>query len=121
MLAIHRIIRYRAAVVLSWAGAVALLYDYVVANHLAAFNIEANKRDAKWKSAKNSDDLALMKEFDFLQILQALSIIGKSVKTELERALKFRNGCGHPNSLQIGENKVAAHIEDLTLNVFAKF
>lgn len=113
--------QYRAAVVLSWVGAIALIYDYVVAHELAAFNTEAKKRNAKWKDAKTTDDLTLMKEYDFLQVLHAISVIGKNVKQELEPRLTLRNGCGHPNSLQIAEHVVASHIEILILNVFAKF
>lgn len=112
---------YRAAVVLAWVGAMALLYDHVVSHALVAFNAEAIRRDSKWKPAKTTDDLALMGEFDFLQVLHAISIIGKNVKQELEPRLKLRNGCGHPNSLQIAEHVVASHLEILTLNVFAKF
>jgi hypothetical protein len=113
--------QYRAAVVLSWVGAMALLYDYVVTHELVSFNAEANKRNSKWKDAKTADDLALMKEYDFLQVLQAISVIGKNVKQELEPRLQLRNGCGHPNSLKIAEHSVASHIEILILNVFAKF
>lgn len=109
----------RSAVVLSWIGAVAVLQDTVIAQHLDAFNAEAIRRDAKWRAAKVRDDLARMKEYDFLQILSAISAIGKSVKVELEQALKLRNGCGHPNSLKVGEARVAAHVETLILNVFA--
>lgn len=112
---------YRSAVVLSWVGAASLLYDYVFTNKLAEFNVEAARRDPKWKMAKIKDDLANLKEYDFLQILYSISIIGKSVKDELEGCLKFRNGCGHPNSLKIGENRVSGHIETLMLNVFSKF
>lgn len=112
---------YRSAVTLTWVGAVALLHDHVLSNHLAAFNAEASRRDVKWRVAKTSDDLARMKEFDFLQIIEKLSIIGKNVKQELEKQLKLRNGCGHPNSLKISENIVAAHLEILILNVFTKF
>jgi hypothetical protein len=111
----------RAAVVYSWIGAVAVLYDEVVNKHLAAFNMEAVKRDSKWKNAKTADDLSRMKEFDFLNILESISLIGKNVKQELQQCLQLRNACGHPNSLKIGERKVAAHIEILILNVFAKF
>jgi len=111
----------RAAIVFSWIGAISVLYDHVIAAHLAVFNAEANKRDPKWKPAKTRDDLARMKEYDFLQVSERISIIGKNVKAELETALKLRNACGHPNSLQIGENRAAAHIEVLTLNVFAIF
>jgi hypothetical protein len=92
----------RAAVVFSWIGAVAV-------------------KDAKWKAAKNADDLGKMKEFDFLNILESISVIGKNVKQELQQCLQLRNGCGHPNTLKIGVRRVAAHIEILVLNVFSKF
>lgn len=112
---------YRSAVVLSWVGAISVLYDYVVSNKLTDFNAEALKRNTKWKTAKTKDDLANMKEYDFLQVLHAISVIGKSVKDELEGCLKFRNGCGHPNSLKLGESRVSGHIETLMLNIFSKF
>jgi len=111
----------RAAVVLSWVGAVSLLYEFILANRLDDFNIEASRRDNKWKNAKTRDDLAKMKEGDFLDVLESLSILGKSVKLELKKCLDLRNGAGHPNSLQIGENMVSAHIETLILNVFSVF
>ncbi|WP_183577859.1 hypothetical protein HDF18_10530 [Mucilaginibacter sp. X5P1] len=111
----------RAAVVFSWIGAVSLLYDEVINNHLPAFNVESIRRDAKWKPAKNADDLGKMKEVEFLNTLESISIIGKNVKQELQQCLQLRNACGHPNSLMIGVRKVAAHIEILILNVFSKF
>jgi hypothetical protein len=112
---------YRAAVVLSWVGALSLLYSEVLRRHLAAFNAEALKRDSKWREAKNVDGLARMKESDFLDLIAALSVIGKSVKDELQGCLKLRNGCGHPNSLKVAEHRVASHMEILILNVFDKF
>ncbi len=112
---------YRAAVVLSWIGAVSLLYDYVEQNCLTDFNTEATKRNNKWRPAKNADDLTQMKEHDFLDILDALSIIGKNVKQELQECLNRRNACGHPNNLTVGQNMAAAHLETLILNVFSKF
>lgn len=112
---------YRAAVVLTWVGAIAVLYDYVVRNKLSEFNTEARRRDARWKDAKTVDDLARVKEYDFLQVLEAISVVGKNVKNELEGCLKLRNACGHPNSLRIAEFRVNAHVETLLLNVFAPF
>lgn len=112
---------FRSAVVLSWVGAVSVLYEHVVVNELAAFNTEASRRDSKWKAATNSDGLARMKEYDFLQVLETIGVIGKSVKSELESSLKLRNGCGHPSSLVVGESRVSSHIEVLLLNVFARF
>lgn len=114
----------RACVVLSWSGAVSLLYDHVMAQYLTDFNAEAGKRHPKWKDAKIKEDLARMKEADFLDIIGAppLSVIGKNLKQELKNnCLQLRNACGHPSSLQFGESKVAAHLEILILNVFAKF
>ncbi|HEY0772029.1 MAG TPA: hypothetical protein VGD31_17000 [Sphingobacteriaceae bacterium] len=112
---------FRAAIVLSWVGAVALLYNYVIQHRLADFNAEALRRDSRWKAAVTADDLAHMKESDFLDILVRLSIIGKNVKQELVNCLTLRNACGHPNSLVVGESRVAAHLEILVDNVFAKF
>lgn len=115
---------HRACVVLSWVGAVGLLYNQVITKHLASFNAEAQRRDPKWKAAQTADDLARMKEGDFLDVIATppLSIIGKNVKEELKNnCLQLRNACGHPSSLIIGENKVAAHLEILILNVFTRF
>jgi hypothetical protein len=117
--------QHRAAVVLSWVGAVSLLYDHVVNHHLSAFNAEATARTTAtkhpWQPAKNADDLARMKESEFLVVLEKLSAIGKSVKKQLEQCLDLRNGCGHPNSLKIAEHVVASHVEMLILNVYARF
>lgn len=112
---------FRAAVVLSWIGAVSLLYEYVIKHKLAAFNAEAKLRNQKWKEAKTRDDLARMKEHDFLQIIETVSVVGKNVREELEGCLKLRNACGHPSSLRVGEHRVSAHIEVLILNVFSRF
>ena len=112
---------YRAAIVLSWVGAVSVLQQHVARLRLQDFNREAHRRFKKWKPARLADDLGRTREADFLLILESISVVGKSVKQELEAALKLRNGCGHPNSLQVGEAKAAAHVESLILNVYVKF
>lgn len=113
--------QHRAAVVLSWVGAISVLQAHVFTNHLAAFNTEASRRDSKWRTAKNTDDLGRMKEHGFLDVLEAISVIGKNVKQELQKQLQLRNGCGHPNSLNIAEHTVSSHIEILILNVYSCF
>ena len=112
---------YRAAIVLSWVGAVAIVQHLVVKSHLTEFNAEARRRDVKWKNAKTEDDIGRMKEADLLDTIAALSIIGKNTKAELKNCLDLRNGCGHPNSLKIGETRTAAHIEILVQNIYEKF
>jgi hypothetical protein len=114
--------QYRAAVVFSWAGAVALLHKHVFTQKLTEFNSEAMRRDTKWRAAKQQDDLGRMKEHDFLDVCEALGVIGKNVKQILQNeCLTLRNACGHPNSVVIAENSVAAHIEKLIKNVFSRF
>lgn len=110
----------RAAVVLSWVGAMSLLYDHVVTKHLAAFNALAAS-DPKWKPAKNADDLGAMNERTFLDTIHKMSIIGKNVKQQLITGLELRNGCGHPNSLKVGPNMVASHLEMLVKNIYSQF
>lgn len=114
--------QYRAAVVFSWAGAIALVYEYVFSKKLLEFNAEALRRDAKWRTAKQQDDLGRMKEHEFLDVCEAIGILGKNVKQILQNeCLMLRNACSHPNSALIAENSVAAHIEKLIKNVFARF
>lgn len=112
---------WRSGVVLSWVGAVAVLYDHVLANHLPAFNAEAVKRNPKWKSASTTDDFSRMQEADFLVVLESAQIIGKSVKQELEGCLKYRNGAGHPNQLKVGAARATGHVETLIQHVFAVY
>lgn len=117
----HEAKLYRSAIVMSWIAALDVLYHEVVAHHLAAFNTEAKNFNSKWRPAVNEDGLARMGEADFLDRLVPIGIIGKNVKEELAKALKLRNGCGHPNSLKTGPNMVASHLELLLLNVFEPF
>jgi len=110
----------RAAVVFSWVGAVSLMHANVIQHFLLTFNAEARRRDARWKDARNSDDLGRMKEHEFLDVSEAVGMIGKNVKQALQnQCLQLRNACGHPNSLKISENIVAAHLDTLVLNVYS--
>jgi hypothetical protein len=104
---------------MAWLAAVDVLYKIVHARHLADFNKDAKRVDPNWKLAKSIDDLGRMKESDFLDRIVASSIIGKNVKAELKHCLDRRNGCGHPNSLRIGQNTVAHHFEILLFRPFA--
>jgi hypothetical protein len=117
----HEAELYNSAIVLSWLAAIAVLQSYIVKNKLADFNTEAHRIESRWKTAKTTDDLGSMKESDFLDRLAGISVIGKNRKEQLQRALKLRNGCGHPNSLKKGANMVAAHIELLLINVFNEY
>jgi hypothetical protein len=114
----------RSAVVMSWAGAMSILYDYVIADadRLRDFNARATLRFPKWKPAITKDDLMLMPEGEFLDILAHLSILSKNTKERLKSyCLDLRNACGHPSSMKIERYTVEAHIAFLILNVYEKF
>lgn len=117
----HEAELYRSAIVMSWLGAVDVLQKHIHKHHLRAFNAEAKRINSRWKPAKSQDDIGKMGESDLLDRIEALSIIGKNVKAQLKICLDLRNGCGHPNSLEVSVNKSAAHIETLLQNVFEKF
>lgn len=109
---------FRSAVVMSWLAAIDVLKKAIVSDRLKEFNAEVRRINPKWKDAQNADDIGLLKESDFLDRLVGISFMGKNRKQRLEQALTLRNGCGHPNSLKIGQNEVTAHIEALLQNVF---
>ena len=112
---------HRASVVMTWSAAMHFLKKEVVNNHLHDFNTESVKANPKWRTAKTSDDLGLMRERDFLDRLENISLIGKDVKQQLQECLSLRNSCGHPNSLKVEKLKVASFVETLILNVFQRF
>ncbi|MCB1838860.1 MAG: hypothetical protein KDI61_01175 [Alphaproteobacteria bacterium] len=113
---------WRSAIVMSWVGALHLLYDYTINNKLTVFNAEAKRVNNKHKTVKNIDELAkCIGESDFLDRLENISVITNSVKKELKDCLDRRNSCGHPNSYKPRQNTVAHHIEILLLNIYQPF
>jgi hypothetical protein len=121
---------YRAAVVLAWVGAMHIVQEHIVANHLSAFNAAGMARAAKANSnggkyvfvpVRSVKDFGIVGEADVLQIAQDAGILHKAEKQTLNERLDLRNQCGHPNPLTIGEHTVAHHLEILMLNVYSKY
>lgn len=113
---------WRSAVVMSWIGAVHVLYDHVIKNKLPEFNAEAKRINNKWKGVKTIDELAkALGENDFLDRLENIGVISNSIKKELIDCLNRRNSCGHPNSYKLKPITIAHHVEILLSNVYAPF
>ena len=112
---------YRSAIVMSWLAAVDVLHRFVHQKYLVEFNAEVKRVDSRWRDAKTTDDLGRIADADFLDRIATISVVGKNVKKELKDCLDRRNGCGHPNSLRVGANTAAHHIEILLLNIFKVF
>lgn len=115
----------RAAVVLSWVGAVWILQTNIVQNHLAAFNAAGvsrfNKTKPIFRQINTIEDFGRVGESDFLQLLEDIGILGKTLHKQLKDRLDFRNGCGHPNSMVVDPHSVASHIHFLCNNVYLRF
>ncbi len=111
----------RAAVVLSWIGAIAVLQSYVVTNRLAEFNVDAKSNGLLKRDARGTADFSRVKEADFLDSAERIGSLSNAVKKELKVCLDRRNNCGHPNDYIVTETAVAAHIESLIVHVFERY
>jgi hypothetical protein len=113
---------YRAAIVLTWVGALYLMYAYVLRARLTEFNAEVLRRFPKNKAASTVDDLAqVVKEAEFLNILEHIKVLTKAENKELSGCLDRRNTAGHPNSHSFTEVNVGSHIETLINGVYLRF
>jgi hypothetical protein len=113
---------YRAAIVLSWLGALYLMYAYVLREKLTEFNAEVYRRHPRSKPASTVDDLAsIVKEAEFLNILEHINAITKAEGKELVGCLDRRNSAGHPNSHTFTEVGVGNHIETLITSVYRRY
>lgn len=111
----------RAAVVLSWIGAVAVLQSYVASNRLSEFNSDAKSNGLLKREARGTSDFSRVKEADFLDSAERIGVLSNAVKKELKVCLDRRNNCGHPNDYVVTETAVAAHIESLIVHVFERY
>lgn len=113
---------YRAAIVLTWVGALYLMYAYVLSEKLIEFNAEVHRRYSNKKPVNSIDDLAsLMKEGEFLNVLEHINAITKAECKELTSCLDRRNTAGHPNSHTFTEVGVGSHVEILISIVYRRF
>lgn len=113
---------YRAAIVLTWVGALYLMYAYVLREKLLAFNAEVYRRYPNSKPASTIDDLAgLLREAEFLNVLEHIGAITKAECKELTGCLDRRNTAGHPNSHTFTEVGVGNHIETLITSVYQRY
>lgn len=111
---------WRAAIVLSWVGAVWHLQQLVFAAHLSAFNAAAAKRFPKSKPIQTMEDFSRFGEADFLQLCEDIGFLSKSAKKLLGQRLDLRNAAGHPNSIQLDEEQVIAHVSFLINNAYSR-
>lgn len=116
-----RVGHLRAAVVLSWVGAIGVLQHHVVRNHLEKFNADAKAIGFIKREAHTVSDLSKIKESEFLDMAERIGVLSGAVKKELKSCLDRRNNCGHPNDYIITPAMTVAHVESLLVHVFERY
>lgn len=112
----------RAAVVLSWVGAIHILEEHIVAHRLSQFNAAGKARFGKsFREVLSIEHFTRMQEVDILQVSEDTGVIDKSMKKQLGERLNLRNACGHPNKVIVDDHNVAHHVEFLLNNVYKRF
>jgi hypothetical protein len=113
----------RAAIVMTWILTVDHLYDYILANKLAEFNVELSKNPPSKKMTRVGlkDDFSDLKEGKFIELCRAAGIISNDVRKILDDGLGVRNTAAHPSGVEITRSKAISVIEDLVINVIRKF
>lgn len=113
----------RAAIVMTWILTVDHLYDYILANKRAEFNVELAKNPPSKKMTRISvkDDFSDLKEGKFIELCRAAGIISNDVRKILDDSLGVRNTAAHPSGVEVARSKAIYVIEDLVVNVIRKF
>jgi hypothetical protein len=115
----------RATIIMAWAGAVAHMYDYILADkkRLSAFNDAIKKRSDKYKNVVVSlyDDFSEISDVVFIEVCRSARLITNDVRKILDEKLGVRNTCAHPSGVEVHKTKVINFVEDLVDNVVRKY
>lgn len=115
----------RATIIMTWAGTVAHLYDFIRADtkRLALFNSALSRRSDKFGKITVSeyDDFADIRESIFIEVCRSAKLITNDVRKILDEKLGIRNTCAHPSGVEVHKTKVVNFIEDLVDNVIIKY
>lgn len=114
----------RATIVMCWILALDHLIDYVMAHHLAAFNVVLGKNNDKRiriTTIVKRDDFGEIPEGKLIEFLRAANIISNDVRKIMEEKLGTRNSSAHPSGISIKPSKVLDFVDDLLENVIFKY
>lgn len=112
----------RTAVIMTWILAADHLQEYILRNHLAAYNTALARRpDTRGLHITTRDDFSELKEVVFIEVARSAGIITNDVRKILDEKLGIRNTAAHPSDVEIHETKVINVVEDLVENVILKY
>lgn len=114
-----RIKAFRAAIVMTWNVAYYHFEDWIIHNHLAAFNarIPVNYPKKAGVTITKKDDFSSLKESEVIDIAKSAGIITDNMKKVLHEKLSRRNLAAHPSLLEINQYQAEDVISDLVTNV----
>lgn len=113
---------FRATVVMTWNLAYDHLVNWVIGQHLAAFNAAIPVRFPKKPpmTMAKRDDFEELKESEVIEVCGTANLIGGNTKKILTEKLTRRNMAAHPSHVEIGQAQAEDVITDLVNNVILK-
>lgn len=114
---------FRASIVMTWNLAYDHLLNWIVSNHLPAFNAAIGRRFPKRTSvnvSKKDDFGEEFKESEVIEICGTAGIVLDNIKKILNDKLTRRNMAAHPSLIMIGQSQAEDTITDLVSNVILK-
>jgi hypothetical protein len=114
---------FRATIVMTWNLAYDHLLNWIVANHLAAFNAAIPRRFPKRSTVtigKKDDFGDEFKDFEVIELCGTAGIVTGNMKKILNEKLARRNLAAHPSLVEILQYQAEDTISDLVNNVILK-
>lgn len=113
----------RATIIMTWAGTIGHLYEYIITHKLPEFNNALHRRRDRYSNLTitNKDDFSDIKESVFIETCRSARIISNDVRKILDEKLGIRNTFAHPSGVEVHPTKVVNFVEDLVDNVILKY
>jgi hypothetical protein len=122
-LSCFKIKAFRAAIIMAWNLAFDHLQEWIIINHLAAFNARIPVRYPRRTGVnvtKKEDFADNLKESEIIEICSSASLISGNIKKILDEKLTRRNMAAHPSTVEITQLQAEDVITDLVNNIVLK-
>jgi hypothetical protein len=114
---------FRATIVMTWNLAYDHLLNWIVANHLPAFNAAIPRKFPKRAGvtiSKKDEFGEKFKEFEVIELCGTAGIVTGNMKKILNEKLTKRNLAAHPSLVELSQYQAEDTISDLINNVILK-
>jgi hypothetical protein len=112
---------FRAAAIMAWAGAIAVLQDGADQHGLKIIEEAAKSVNRKAHDLRNRNDLQYFTDDLLLNSFEKAGLINKTELGLLLQQLKRRNAYAHPSGVEPSVEEVRAIIAELVRIVFSRF